>query len=347
MAGLLLAGSLGYWGLGRLYASGTLEPKLEAEWSFLDCVYMTVITVSTIGYGETLPLGAGQQLGDFALVRVYTMLVILTGMLLVGYSVSSATAFFVEGDLARLWQRRRAMKDIMKLRGHYIVCGAGVTGLTVTSELAATGRDHVVIDTREDALDHARQLGAAFTLQGDATDDDMLERAGIAHAAGIAAALPDDKDNIFLIISARQLNPSIRIVTVATSSGLTTKLTRAGADSVVAGATIGGMRLASELFRPAVVSFLDLMLRGREVPVRFAQVEVRESWAGKTLSEVDIPGTTGLPVLAAREPDSDEFVFNPPGDYRLQAGTVLVTLGETEKVARLNELSGDTQLHVE
>ncbi len=327
---LLFFGSAGYFVLGRLHYAGLLTPKLDQPWAVLDCVYMTVITVSTIGYGEVLPIS------DLPPVKLYTIGLIMVGMILVAFSVSSATAFFVDGDLQHLLLRRRAMKKIARLRDHFIVCGFGVTGRVILEELLETGHAVVVIDgdaarAREYA-DHPQVI----PLVGDATTDAVLHEAGIERAAGLAAALPSDKDNLFLIISVRQLRRDIRIVSSASDLTVRDKLIRAGADGVVSSSFIGGLRLASELVRPAVVSFLDLMLRKSDSPVRFAQVVVGEGWAGRTLGQLDVPGTTGLPVLAAAPPATKEFVFNPPGDYLLEAGTVLVTRGE---VARVRELA--------
>ena len=146
MTFVLALSSFGYWVLGQLHYRGAMEPSLSEPWDGLDCVYMTVVTVSTIGYTETLPLDAGQSLEEFSDVRVYTMAIILMAMLLVGFSVSSATAFLIEGDLIRYWARRRAMKEASKLSDHYIVCGGGVTGEVIVEELVETEHSVLVIE---------------------------------------------------------------------------------------------------------------------------------------------------------------------------------------------------------
>lgn len=338
---LLLLGSAGYGLLGSLHYTGVLEPRLSRPWSALDCIYMTVITVSTIGYGEVFPLPDGATMDDFPLVRLYTIALIMIAMLWVAFSVSSATAFFVNGDLQRLLVKRRAMKDIARLRGHFIVCGCGVTGRVIMRELVDTGHTVVVLDEAEDHLAELGRQKGVIPLSGDATTDEVLLAAGIERAAGLAAALPNDKDNLFLVLSARQLCAGLRIISAASSFELRDKLLRAGANGVVSQSFIGGMRIASELLRPAVVSFLDLMLHRSGSPVRFAQVAVGAEWSGRTLADLDIPGTTGLPVLAVQPAPGAEFVFNPSPTQRLAAGMVLVTMGEVERVHELERRIGD------
>jgi voltage-gated potassium channel len=334
---LLSIGSLGYWFLGRLHYAGVFEPEIPAAWDLLDCVYMTVITVSTIGYGEVFPLN------DLPLVRVYTICLVLSAMILVAFSVSSATAFLVNGDLQRLLLRQRTMREISRLRGHYIVCGCGVTGRVIIDELIALENRVVVVDTNPDRLDQVREKPGVLTIEGDATKDETLVDAGIEHAIGLAATLRDDKDNLFVIISVRQLNPSLRIVSQASATDVSLKLERAGADASVSSSFVGGLRLVSQLVRPSVVGFLDQMLRQDGGVVRFAEVEVGEDWVGKALSELRVQEQTGLPVLALNDPKAGgEYVFNPTGAEILSVGTILVTMGSVSAVRELEELVGDT-----
>lgn len=332
---VLCLSSFGYWLLGQAHHHGTLDPPIEEPWNGLDCLYMTVVTISTIGYTETLPLDPGQSLEDFSDVRIYTMAIIMLAMLLVGFSVSSATAFLIEGDLIKFWARRRAMKDASKLSGHYIVCGGGVTGEVIVRELAETKHDVVVIEIDPERAERVRQEFGVTVLVGDAMNDGMLEAAGIDRAEGLAAALPNDRDNVFLIITAKNHKKNgLRVVSLASSEEVAEKIFSAGADAVVAASYIGGMRIASELFRPAVTSFLDVMLRGRDEAVRFAQITLGASWEGKTLRDLDLGGRCGLPVLALRGPEEEEFVFNPQPSETLQAGSVVVTMGESKVVKK-------------
>lgn len=338
---VLSIAAFGYWVLGQLHHRGVLDPPLSEAWDLLDCAYMTIVTVSTIGYTETLPVDPGMTLAAYEDVRIYTMIVIMLAMLLVGFSVSSATAFLIEGDLIKFWQRRRDVSDASKLRGHYIVCGGGVTGEVVLNELIETRHDVVVIEMDSDRAESIREKWNVPVLVGDAMEDAVLQAAGIEHAAGLAAALPSDRDNVFLLISVRRYRKNgLRVVSLASSADVRDKLVAAGADGVVAASSIGGMRLASELFRPAVTSFLDVMLRARDDAIRFAQMTVGEEWDGKTIGDLDLPRRKGLPVLAVRNPGEEEFMFNPGEDVRLCKGSIVVTLGDARKVQAVDEELG-------
>ena len=332
MSFVLALSSFGYWVLGQLHHRHALEPHLSEPWDALDCVYMTVVTISTIGYNETLPLDPGQSLEEFSDVRIYTMIMILMAMLLVGFSVSSATAFLIEGDLIRYWGRRRALKEANKLSDHYIVCGGGVTGEVIVQELVETEHSVLVIEMDPRRAERLQRDFGVTVLIGDAVDDEMLVAAGIERARGLAAALPNDRDNVFLIITAKRKRKDLRVISLASSADVSDKIIAAGADGVVAASYIGGMRIASELFRPAVTNFLDIMLRGRDDAVRFAQITLGSKWEGKTLGDLKLGEEPALPVLALREPHGADFVFNPGPDTPLHAGSVVVTMGEATRV---------------
>ena len=334
---MLSFSSLGYYTLGQLYHRDVLRPHLAEPWNLFECLYMSVVTVSTIGYGETLPVGVGQDLSSFELVRGFNLVVILLGMVLVGFSVSSATAFLIEGDLLKYWQQRRALREAAQQRDHYVVCGGGVTGTVVLDELVDTHHPVVVIEKDPARAEQIRErYPSVAVLIGDATEDQVLLDAGLEHAAGLAAALPSDRDNVFLIVTARRIrrDPALRIVSLASDKEVREKLEAAGAQGVVAASHIGGLRLASELFRPAVVGFLDVMLRGRSDAVRFAEISLDARWAGKSVAELELATRDGLPVLALQHTPGGEYVFNPAESARLSAATVVVTMGEAEAVGR-------------
>ena len=341
---LLCLGTGGFYTLGFCHREGLLHPVLvKGEyWSIFDCLYFTTITLSTVGYGETLG-GKNQDLHDFADVRFFTVILLLGGMIAMAYFLSSATAFFVEGDLKRVLEKRRMLKQIGQLVDHYIICGAGQTGRHIAEEITRSGKGCVVIDAETRNIAELAEHGVkAFTMIGDATKDETLLEAGIERAAGLAAALADDKDNLFLVISARQLNPKLRIISKAIDMPTRTKLLKAGADGVVASNYIGGLRMASELVRPTVVNFLDQMLRNRDAPIRFAEVEVGHV-AGKTLADLDLHKKTGIPILAVRQPQKEAFQYNPPPETPVTAGTVLVVMGEVDRVKRLESLVQSNQ----
>lgn len=335
---LLFSGTVGYWVLGELHEKHVLEPPLPLgeHWSLMDCLYFNAITLTTVGYGETLsPTGSTAAYWD---VRLFTVVVLLGGMIATAYFLSSATAFFVEGDLKRVLEKRRMLKQIAALQGHFIVCGAGQTGRHIAEEVTRSGKECVVIDNETGAVAELAEHGVrVHSIIGDSTKDETLIEAGIERAHGLGAALGDDKDNLFLVISARQLNPKLRIVSKAIDMPTRVKLLKAGADGVVASNYIGGMRMASELVRPNVVNFLDQMLRSKEAPVRFAEVVVGQCLY-RTLAELDPVKRAGLPILAIKSPGKEGFAYNPLPETILGPGTVLVIMGEVDKVKKLEEL---------
>lgn len=310
----------------------------DVSWSIFDCYYFSVITLTTTGYGETL---AGME--SYTAARIYTMILLLFGAGFLVYAASAGTAFIVEGELGHFLERRRMEKAIAALDGHFIVCGAGQTGINVVRELIDTGQAFVAVERDPARIQRLKEVGCQLAIEGDATSDEMLLYAGIKRARGLAACLRDDKDNLFVTVTARELNPRLRIIAKNVERTARDKLLHAGATQAVSPALIGGLRLASEMIRPAVVTFLDGMLRDKEKNVRFAEVTIEEGseLAGRTLGEGRIPERAGLPVLAMRHPGAaaTDFLYNPGPDERLVPGAILVVMGPLAKVQTLERLA--------
>ncbi len=320
--------------LAVVYAAGVAGYMILQGWDFQDASYMTVITVATVGYGETRPL---DPLG-----RWFTTALILGGMGTILYAVSSVTAFFVEGELRTLLRRGKMDKAISRLSDHHIICGAGRVGSVILAELLRTGQKAVVVDRDMHLLEEEFQGNSGLlTVEGDATHDSVLERAGIERAKGLLAALSEDKDNLFVVLSARSMNPGLRIIARADEESTRDKLLKAGADAVVFPHTIGGLRMASEMLRPNVVTFLDQMLRWGDGSLRVEEAEIREGspLLERTLAEADLSGRTGALVVALRS-RGGEFLFNPPKDRRLASGDVLVVLADQAQRRALLQLAG-------
>lgn len=320
---VLFAGAVGYWLLG------------QGRWSLADCVYMTVITLTTVGYGEVLP-----GFEEVAYVREYTVLLIVFGMGTFIYFASNLTAVIIEGDLRDAIKKTRMRKTIHKLEGHAVVCGAGSTGRHVIEELLATHNRVVAIDRDVEVLEAIEKAHASRSflyVVGDATDDETLEAANVARARGVVAALASDKDNLYLTVTCRQLNGGARIVARGSDLKVLEKLRRAGADTVVSPNFIGGMRMVSELIRPQVVRFLDVMLR-EEGTVRIDEVEVPAGsrYAGKSLAEARIREDIGLNVVAIRGVDG-AYSYSPGGQFEIEPGATLVVLGPAENVVDLRK----------
>jgi voltage-gated potassium channel len=320
-------GAIGYYLIG------------DGKWPFGDCIYMTAITITTVGYDEVLP-----HMKDVEFARSFTIILLVFGTGTIVFFASTVTAFIIEGDLRNVLFANKLKKRMKRMKDHVIVCGAGSTGRNVIEELIATGVPVIAIDTREAELKElaAKHPEAEYTyLAGDATDDDVMAQANLPNARGLVAALSSDKDNLYLTFSARQLNPGARIIARATEIAHVDKLRRSGADAVVSPNFIGGMRMVSELLRPAAVRFLDDMLRDRRVAYRIEEIRLGDKAAGlgATLREARVRERYGMTVLAVSSSDGS-WTYNPDASEKLGAGMTLVVLGSSEQVAALREAAG-------
>ncbi|MBI3299036.1 MAG: potassium channel protein [Elusimicrobia bacterium] len=317
--------------LGVVLGTGTAGYRLVEGWSLFDSFYMTVITVGTVGYGETHPLtGPG---------RVFTIVLILMGLGVTAYAFSQLTAILVEGGLSSVMRRKKMEKRIRELEQHFILAGLGHTGRVILEELGKTNRPLVIVE--RDA-DRAAELEAEgrLVIHGDALHDEVLDKAGIRKARGIFCTLGNDQDNIVLALAAKEFGPTVRVVSELHDPRHRDRLARCGADAVVSSPHIGGLRLASEMVRPVTVGFLDAMIRDRSYTYRFEEVPVAEAspLAGRALGRLEVSGGRAPAVVAVKEKKSGRYSINPPEDQALEAGDVLVVLGSTEEIARLKGL---------
>ncbi len=307
----------------------------RGRWSFADAAYMAINAVSTVGFHEIE--GMDQVPG----ARVVTSVVIVAGLGTVAYFQSSLTALLVQGVIGERFRGKRMKSRIEAARDHVIICGVGSTGMHVVEELHATKTPFIAVDQSRETLERvSRELtgGSMLHVVGDATDDTVLMDAGITRAMGVVAALTEDKDNLFVTLSARSLNARARIVTKVIANDAAPKMMRAGANATVSPNMIGGRRLANEIVRPTVTEFLDQMLRDREEVLRLEEVVIPDgSWfVGKTLREVPIRAETKLLVVALRV--DKKFIYNPEPSTELEVGSVLVVLGANVNVSRLREM---------
>lgn len=225
-------------------------------------------------------------------------------------------------------------KRIAGFRNHIVVCGAGETGMNVVLELIKSGRHVVLIDTRADRLAKIHELTQVPIIEGDATEEDVLEQAGMDRAAGVVIALPLDKDNLVVTVTVRLKHPSIRIVSRAIDPKMGEKILKAGANSIVSPNFIGGMRMASEIIRPHVVTFLDLMLKEQSRTLRIEEIQVpfHSSWVGKTLGALDLREKHALSCLAIRLPADESYRYNPSDEQVVKGNSILVVMGDVEHV---------------
>jgi voltage-gated potassium channel len=309
---------------------GTVGYILIEGWAPFDALYMTVITLATVGYGETNPLThAG---------RVFTLFLILGGVSIVAYTFSTLTSIIVEGHLSMVLKRRRMEKEIAKLSGHYIVCGVSHSARVIMEELEKTMRTFVVVEKDRETVE--RLIADGFkVVEGDATEEETLKRAGVMKAAGVFAVLPSDHYNAFLALTAKGLNPKVRIVSAQKELTVRQQLLRSGADNVVNPQYIGGLRMVSEMVRPATVGFLDSMMRERGSVVRFDEVAVPEGspFVGRPVG--DVKGAEGhAPLLVAvLEEETGRYDINPDSKRPIKSGDRLVMIGEASSLSELRK----------
>lgn len=313
---------------------GTIGYKLLAgnEASLLDCAYMTIITVAGVGFEEVV------DLSTHPMGRVFTIFLIVTGMGTILYAISNLTAFIVEGDILLVFRRRRMEKMLEKITNHYVVCGIGRVGRHIVSELVRTDRAVVAIDMAEHPGESfSSEYPDVPVIAGDAVDNEHLLTARIDTAAGLFVATGHDKDNLVITMSARQLNRNLRIVTRCSDAKNHEKLVRAGADSVVSANSIGGLRMASEMIRPTVVSFLDLMLRDQEENLRVEEVTVPEGSriAGKTVGQLELRSVADVLLLAIKQ-TNDRWTYNPRDDFEIASGMTLILMGSPENRVKVD-----------
>lgn len=310
---------------------GTAGYVLIEGWSVFDALYMTIITLGSVGFGEVHPLSPAG--------RAFTIGLIVSGLGVVAYGLSAITALWVEGDLSHHWEKRRMERRIEDLRDHVVVGGGGETGRHIIRELAATRTPFVCIELEPAHAESLRRVVPdALYIIGDATETDVLRTAHIERARGVILTMPADKDNLFALLTARELNPRLRIVSRVSSDEARARLLRAGADAVVSNKAIGALRLASEMLRPHVVSVLDAMLR-EPSEVRVQEIQVGPGAAGQSLAALKLHERAGVTVFAMREGATHRHVFNPPPDRPLAAGDVLIACADTVQVAAARRIA--------
>ncbi len=319
-----------FFGIALLVVLVGIAGYMQVEgWDFLDSLYMTLITITTVGFGEVHALtNAG---------KVFTIVLIVGGMAAVSVWLGAVTSIVVHREIRPFFWRRKMEKAIASLENHIIICGAGETARIALQEFQKAGEKLVLIDKDQAVLaDFMETTHSISVLEGDATKDETLRQANIVKAKGLITTLPTDAENLFVVISARALNPKIRIVARAIESHTHEKLLQVGADYVISPKILEGLRMASVLLRPAVVSFLDVMMRETEITLRMEDLKVPEAspLAGKTLSEAKIPQMTGLIIIAMKKHDG-RFIFNPGPRNMLQPGDELIVLGKHDQFDQL------------
>lgn len=309
--------------------SGTVGFSAIERWSLFESLYMTVITLSTIGYKEVRPLSDAGKL--------FTIIFIFFGVGVVAYVINNGIRVVFEGEIQKAFGRRKLEKKLKSMKNHYIVCGYGRMGRIICKELRAKGVPVVVIEKERQEQDD--DTGNVF-VYGDATRDEFLKDAAIERAKGLISVLSTDAQNLYVVLSARGLNPDLLIVARAGDEGSERKLLRAGADRVVSPYYIGGLRIAHTVLKPAVVDFLEFATRSGNLELQLEEIEVSEASAmsDKTIHEAGVGRELGVIIVAIKR-KTGEMKFNPVHNTRIKTGDTLIAIGETEKLDMLEEMA--------
>ncbi len=313
---LVILGSTGYY---IIYGG---EPK------YIDCVFMTVISLTSVGYGEVLNVTGNIP------AQLFTMVLITFGMGVLLYGLSSLTALLVEGELSGLLRKNKMEKKIQKLSGHFIICGGGNTGAPLMNELITNNEQVVLVEQSEEVIEKLYDKNHNLLyIQGDCTDDVNLYNAGIEKAAGIIISLESDKNCLFVTMSARMINKKIRIISRMSDPKLEPKLKKAGANRVVSPNAIGALRMASEMIRPTAVSFLDKMLRTEGEDLRIHEVTISKGskLTGKKIMESGLKSEYDLLILGAKD-TGGQIIFNPSHTMILEKGMTLIVMGKVNNI---------------
>lgn len=309
---------------------GTSGYMLIENGSFLDSLYMAVITITTVGYGEIIPLSPTG--------RVFTIFLILAGVGFVLYLVGEVTESMVEGGLRKIMGRNNMEKRVAALKDHYIVCGFGRIGKVICKNFKENKLPFVIVESDPEEVRKIDELGY-LALLGSASSDEILLKAGIKHAKGLIAVVSSDAENVYIILSAKGLNPKLFIMARSSGAeGSETKLLRAGADKVISPYFIGACRMAQLVVRPTVVDFLDLTVHGGELGLRLEELRVSEhsAFAGKRLMDSGLRKEYDLIVVAIKR-EQGEMQFNPKPQTQILSGDILVVLGEHEHISALEK----------
>ena len=320
--------------LALVVSLGTVGYMTLEHWNFLDSLYMTVITISTVGFSEVNPV-SNQG-------RILTMAVLISGLGVLAYVVGSLTRTLVEGQLLEVMGRKKLERQIKKLKHHYIICGYGRVGRIICEEIKKSRPTPVVVIDSDSTLTPMIEEHGYLYYLGDATSEETLLKAGILSAKGLATALDSEADNVYITLTAKGLNPELFVLARAGRRGSEIKLERAGADRVISPHHIGGFRMAQALLRPNVAEFIDFATHDPDSGMNMEEIPVRANSQFSDISLVDsgIRQQFDLIIVAIKK-TSGEMLFNPASHTRIQIGDTLIALGQRSNLIKLERLLGN------
>jgi voltage-gated potassium channel len=308
--------------------AGTIGYHFIEGWSYMDSLYMTIIGVTTVGFGAVHEMDSGG--------RLFTMGLVLVGVVTLGYTASRLAAVMISGEIQQVMRGRSMEKRLSRLRDHVILCGYGKIGREIAREFQKASVSLCLVDADEQAVEEALDTGL-LAFVGDATDSHVLERAGIHNARGLMTALPKDSDNLFVVLTAKELHPGIQVVTRGLEPNSEARLRRAGADHVISPYVIGGKRMAAVLLNPEIIDFLDIFMKQDEVGYTLSRVQVGKNskLVGKSFAEARMREVSEGAMVLGLTRDGQSMPL-PTASTVLRAGDVLVVLGQSEMLERLN-----------
>jgi voltage-gated potassium channel len=310
---------------------GVVGYMILSNYSFVDALYMTVITVTTVGFGEVRPFTPEE--------KIFTVFLIITSITITGYAVSSFSEYLVSGKLFKHFKQRKVEKKVGNLKGHTIVCGFGRNGKQAILKLNNYNKKFVVVEKDKEMITLLDDDGI-LNIQGDATLDETLLKAGIEKASNLITALPSDADNLFVVLTANQLNKKCRIISRASNETSYSKLKIAGASNVIMPDKLGGNHMASLVVTPDVIEFVDRLTIEGETTANLEEIAVDDlpkKYINKTILDLDLRRETGCTVIGIRNPDRD-YIINPEAEVKLTSGSSLIVLGRPEQIIKLREL---------
>lgn len=318
--------------LGMLLLTGVLGYKIIAGYTWIDALYMTVITVATVGFGEVVPLGNR--------AKIFTIFLILISVLVVGYAISVITEYILNRYSSGKQKQITMKNKIHRLKNHIIICGYGRNGKQAGEKLASYDEDYVVIDRDREVLEKYEHEKTLFVF-GNANEDEVLIEAGIEHAKTLICALPDDADNLFVVLSARQINPNINIISRASHETSYKKLKLAGANNVILPDMIGGDHMASLVVVPDLIEFIDhISIVGKDTN-NIKEVDVNELYGNtktnSTIRDLDLRNKTGCTIIGFKSPEG-EYIINPEPSLVLENGSKIILLGKPEQIKKLESV---------
>jgi voltage-gated potassium channel len=321
--------------LVTVIAFGTLGYAMIEDWQAFDALYMTIITLATVGFKEVHELSPEG--------KIFTIVLIISGTGIIAYTLSSLIQFTLEGQLRKILGRKKLESRIGKLRDHYIICGYGRIGHLICREFQSRPTPFVVVEQNPNHIERLEREGYMY-VEGDATDDETLQAAGIEHAKGLITAVTSDTDNVYITLTARGLNPKLFILARAGEEGAEKKLMRAGASKVISPYTIGANRMAQAILRPSVVDFIELATASEHLALQIEEIRIAADsvLAGKNLINSGIRQSMGIIIVGIKESDG-KMIFNPPPEKNIEPNSVLIILGERPAISQLEKIAGGSQ----